>query len=152
MFMLFSWTKTYQWIACTSSSSVIYWCWHIFVCKMLLSLLIDVYVIFFDWNISMNCTYFMLINHLLMLTYFCVENVPEFQYCFWLFTDIDNFHVQNVLNILNWCLCYFLWLKHINELHSLHNHGSFTDADIFLCFISNFHLKNLFKRFIKQWL
>ena len=122
----------------------------------------------------MNCTHFIFIGHLLMLTYFCVENVLEFWYCFWLFTDVDCFFmcnmfltfsidvyaiffnwkismncmhfifihhllmlaylcVQNVVIIINSCLCYFLWLKHINELHLLHLHLSFTDVDIFLC-------------------
>ena len=143
----------------------------------------------------MNCTHFIFIGHLLMLTYFGVENVPEFQYCFWLFTDVDYFscakcsdhswlifmwfsctetypwianmwsswviywcwnifmckmfqncniafdyllmlticHVQNVLIILDWCLCHFLVLKHMNELHALHLHWLFTDVDIFWC-------------------
>ena len=40
-------------------------------------------------------------------------------------------HVQNVLIILNWCLCDFLLLKHIDEVHALHLHLSFTDVDIF---------------------
>ena len=44
-------TETYRWSAHTSSSFVIYWCWHIF----------------------------------------CVENILEFEYCFWLFTDVDYF-------------------------------------------------------------
>ena len=42
---------------------VINWCWLYFMCKMFLSFLIDVYVIFFDWNISMNCTHFIFIGH-----------------------------------------------------------------------------------------
>ena len=42
------------------------------------------------------------------------------------------FHVQNVHIILDLCLCDFLVLKHINELHTLHLHWSFTDVDIFL--------------------
>ena len=54
---------------------IIYWCWLFFMCKMFLSFSTDVYVIFLYWNISINQ------GHLLMLTYFCVENVPEFQYC-----------------------------------------------------------------------
>ena len=221
---------------------IIYWCWLFFMCKMFLSFSIDVYVIFFHRNISMNCMYFIFICYLLMLTYFCVENVPQFQYCFWLFTDVDVyviflywnismncmhllfighllmliyflcgkysrisillliiywcwlfftckmflsfsidvyvifftetyqwttcssssfliywcwhiffvlkmfhnfktafdyllmliiFHVQNVLIIFDWCLCDFLVLKHINELHAEHLHFSFTDVDIF---------------------
>ena len=96
MFMWFSVTETYQWSARTSSWFVIYWCWHIFcvenilefqywfwlvfliiywcwlffMCKMFLSFSTDVYVIFCYWNISMKCTHFILICHLLMLTYF----------------------------------------------------------------------------------
>ena len=57
---------------------IIYWCWLFFICKMFLSFLSDVYVIFLYWNISMECTHFIFICHLLMLTYFCVVNVPEF--------------------------------------------------------------------------
>ena len=160
------------------------------MCKMFLSFSIDVYVIFFYWNIWMNCTHFIFIGYLLMLTYFGVENVPELQYCFSLFTDVDYlscakcsyhsqlmfmwfsftetyewiahtssslviywcwhilvwkmfqifntafdyllmltiFHVQNVLVILNWCLCDFLVLKHMNELYTLHLHRSFTNV------------------------
>ena len=87
---------------------IIYWYWLFFMCKMLLSLLTDVYVIFLYWNILMKCTHFIFICHLLILTYFCVVNLPEFQYCFWLFTDFDYLNVQNVL-IFNWCLCDFLY-------------------------------------------
>ena len=43
------------------------------------------------------------------------------------------FHVQNVPIILDWCLCDFLVLKHIDEVYALHLHLSFTDVDIFLC-------------------
>ena len=174
---------------------IIYWNWLLFICKMFLSFSIDVYVISLYWNISMNCTHFIFIGYLLKLTYFCVENVVEFQYCFSLFTDVDYFscakcfyhswlmfmwfsftktywwiahtssslviywcwhifiwkmfqnfniafgyllmltifHVQNVFIILNWCLCDFLLLKHIDELHTLHLHWLFTDVNIFLC-------------------
>ena len=43
------------------------------------------------------------------------------------------FYVQNVLIILDWCLCDFLVLKHIYELHTLHLPWSYTDVDIFWC-------------------
>ena len=43
------------------------------------------------------------------------------------------FHVQNVLIILDWCLCHFLLLKHIDEVHALHVDLSFTYVDIFFC-------------------
>ena len=49
---------------------IIYWCWLFFMCKMFLSFSTDVYMIFCYWNISMKCMHFMLICHLLMLTYF----------------------------------------------------------------------------------
>ena len=112
MFMWFSCTETYWWSVCASSSFLIYWHWHIFVLKMfqnfnivfdylliltifhvqnVVSFLTDIYVIFLYWNILMKCTHFIFICHLLMLTYFCVVNVPEFQYCFWLFTNVDFF-------------------------------------------------------------
>ena len=162
---------------------------------MFSSFSIDVYVIFLYWNISMKCMHFIFISYLLILTYFCVENVPEFQYCLWLFTDIDYFScakcsyhfrlmfmwfsftetyswsahisfsfviywcwhifvlkmsynfnsafdyllmltifpVQNVPIILDWCLCDFLVLKHIDELYPLHFYLSFTYVKIFFC-------------------
>ena len=43
------------------------------------------------------------------------------------------YNLQNILIILDWCLCDFLLLKHTNELHALHLHWTFTDVDIFLC-------------------
>ena len=117
MFMWFSCTETYWWSVHTSSSFVItdvdiffcvenenilflefqYCFWLLtdvdyFSCaNVLISFSTDVYVIFLYWNILMKCMHFIFICHLLMLTYFCVKNVPEFQYCFWLFTDIDYF-------------------------------------------------------------
>ena len=100
---------------------------------MFLSFSIDIYVIFLYWNISMNYIQFIFIGHLLMLTYFCVENVLKFQYCCWLFTDFDYLSCANVLIILDWCFCDFLVLKHINELDTCHLHRSFTDFDIFSC-------------------
>ena len=51
-------------------------------------------------------------------------------------TAFDNllmltiFHVQNVLIIVDWCLCDFLLLKHIDEVDALHLHLSLT---YFLC-------------------
>ena len=144
MFMWFSVSETYQWSGWTSSSFVTYWCWHIFrvenilrfqycfwlftdvdiffMCKIFLSFSTDVYVIFLYWNISIQCTYFIFIYHLLMLTYLRVENVPQFQYCFWLFTDVDYFscakmflscshHIpefQYCFLIIYWCWLFFM--------------------------------------------
>ena len=64
---------------------------------------------------------------------FCVENTLEFQYFFDYLLMLTIFHVQNVLIIVNWCLCDFLVLKHIDELCTLYLHWLFTDVDIFLC-------------------
>ena len=52
------------------------------------------------------------------------------------------FDVQNVLIILDSCLCDFLVLKHIDEGHALHLHLSFTDVDIFLVWkiLQNFNI------------
>ena len=138
MFMWFSCIETYRWSVCTSSSFVIDWCWHFFygkcsrisivfliiywcwlffMCKMFLSFSTDVYVIFLYWNISMECTHFIFICHLLMLTYFCVENVPQFQYCFWLFIHVDYFscakcsyHVLIIFQNFNIAFDYLLML------------------------------------------
>ena len=104
---------------------VIYWCWLFFMCKMFLSFLTDVYVIFLYWNILIKWMHFIFICHLLMLTCFNTA----FDYLLML----TIFHVQNVLIILDWCLCDFLVLKHINEVDAFHLHLSFTDVDIFLC-------------------
>ena len=71
---------------------IIYWCWLFFMCKMFLSFLM------MSMWFSCTETYW---GHLLMLTYFCVENVSEFQYCFWIiYWCWLFFHVQNVLIIL----------------------------------------------------
>ena len=89
---LFTDVDIFSFVKCSRISIlllIIYWYWIFFICKMFLSFSIDVYVIFLFWNIWMNCTHFIFIGYLLMLTYFGVENVPEFQYCFWLFTDVD---------------------------------------------------------------
>ena len=52
------------------------------------------------------------------------------------------FHMQNVLIILDWCLCDFLVLKHIDEVDALHFHLSFTDVDIFFVWkiLQNFNI------------
>ena len=122
---------------------------------MFLSFSTDVYVIFCYWNISMKCMHFMSICHLLMLTYFLCRKYSRISillliiYWCWLFfhvkmflsfsTDVyvifcywcwHVFHVQNVLIILDWCLCDFLLLKHIDEVDGLHLHLSLT---YFLC-------------------
>ena len=39
----------------------------------------------------------------------------------------------DIVIIVNWCVCDFLVLKHINEVYAVHLHLSFTDVDIFLC-------------------
>ena len=57
----------------------------------------------------------------------CVNFNTAFDYLLML----TIFHVQNVLIILDWCLCDFLLLKDINEVHALHVDLSFTDVDIF---------------------
>ena len=113
---------------------IINWCWLFFLCKMFLSFSTDVYVIFLYWNISMKCMHFIFICHWLMFTYFCVENVPEFQYCFWLFTDVDYFSCANCSHhfrlmsmwfsctethqwsvhtsssfVIDWCWHFYLW-------------------------------------------
>ena len=149
MFMWFSCTETYRWSGCTSSSFVIdiFFVWKIFYnfntafdnLLMLTIFYVQNVLIILNWclcdflvlkhidevhalHLHLSLTYFLCgkystISILLLIIYWC-----------WLF-----FHVQNVLIILNWCLCDFLLLKHIDEVHAFHLHLSFTDVDIFLC-------------------
>ena len=99
---------------------IINWCWLFFMCKMFLSLSIEVYVIFLFWNISMNCMHFIFICHLLMLAYFHVENVLEFQYCFWLFTDVDYFSCAKC-SYHSWLM--FIWFSFTETYPSMgHTH------------------------------
>ena len=131
MFMWFSLSKTYWWSGCTSFSFVIdiFFLWKIFYnfntafdnllmltifhMQNVLSFSTDVYVLFSYWNILMKWMHLIFICHWHI---FCVENILQFQYCFWLFTDVDYFSCENVLIILDWCLCDFLVPKHINEV------------------------------------
>ena len=111
----------------------IYWCWLFFMCKMFLSFSTDVYVIFLYWNTSMKCMHFIFICHLLMLTYFCVVNVPEFAILFliiywcWLFLICKCSHHFRLMFMWFPCTETYWWSAH------LHLHLSFTDVDIFLC-------------------
>ena len=112
--MWFSCTETYWWSVHTSSSFVINWCWHFFcgkysrisivfliiywcwlffMCKMFLSFSTDVYVIFCYWNISMKCTHFILICHLLMLTYFLCGKYSR---------------ISILVLIIYWCWLFFM--------------------------------------------
>ena len=92
----------------------------IFMCKMLLSFSIDVYVIFIYWNISMNCMQFIFISHLLMLTYFCFQNVPQFQYCFWLFTNVDYFsYAKCSYHVQLMSVIFFYWNISMNCMRLL---------------------------------
>ena len=94
-------------LVCTHFIFICHWLMLTFFCgkysriSIVFWLLTDVdyffmiYVIFLYWNIFMKCTHFIFICHWLMLTYFRVVNVPEFQYCFWLFTDVNYFSCAN---------------------------------------------------------
>ena len=73
---------------------IIYWCWQFFMCKMFLSFSTDVYVIFCYWNISMKCTHFIFICHLLMLTYFLCGKYST---------------ISILLFIIYWCWQFFMW-------------------------------------------
>ena len=131
--MWFSLTETYWWSGCTSSSFVIYCLW----------LFTDV-----DYFSCAKCSYY----SRLMFMWFSLSKTYWWSGCtsfsfvidiffvwklFYNFnTTFDNllmltiFHVQNVLIILDWCLCDFLLLKHIDEVDALHLHLSLT---YFLC-------------------
>ena len=97
---------------------ILYWYWLFFMCKMFLSFSTDVYVIFLYWNILMKCTHFIFICHWLMLTYFCVVNVPEFQYCFWLFTDFDYFSCAKCSYHFQLMFMWFSWKTYPTSVKS----------------------------------
>ena len=130
---------------------IIYWYWLFFMCKMFLSFSTDVYVIFLYWNILMKCTHFIFICHWLMLTYFLSKMFQNFNIVFDSLLILTIFHVQNVLIIFNWCLCDFLVLKHIDEVHTLHLHLSLTcvkNVDFNIVFdslliLTIFHVQNV---------
>ena len=100
---------------------IIYWCWLFIMCKIFLSFSIDVYMIFFYWNIPMNCMHFIFIGHLLMLTYYCVNIflcVKCSRISIYLLIIYWCWLVQNVLIVLNWCYMIFLyWNISINGTH-----------------------------------
>ena len=110
---------------------IIYWCWLFFMCKMFLSFSTDVYVIFCYWNISMKWTHFMLICHLLMLTYFLCRKYSRISilvliiYWCWLFfmckmllsfqTDFMWFSVTEIYHWSGWIsifICHLLMLTY----------------------------------------
>ena len=108
---------------------IIYWCW-LFSCENVLIIL--------DWCL---CD-FLLLKHIdevdglhphLSLTYFFVCKIfHNFNIVFDYLLMLTIFHVENVLIILNWCLCDFLVLKHIDEVDVLHPHLSYTAFDYLL--------------------
>ena len=113
---------------------IIYWCWLFFMCKMFLSFSIDVNVIFLYWNISIKWMHCHLhLSFSVLDIFFLWKMFQNFNIFFDYLLMLTIFHVKNILIILNWCLCDFLVLKHIDEVHTLHLHLSFTDVDIFLC-------------------
>ena len=81
MFMWFSCTETYQYSAHTSSSFVIYWCWHIFVLKM---------------SHNFNIVF----DYLLMLIIFPVQNV--------LIMFLSYSRISILLLIIYWCWLFFM--------------------------------------------
>ena len=81
MFMWFSCTETYQYSAHTSSSFVIYWCWHIFVLKM---------------SHNFNIVF----DYLLMLIIFPVQNV--------LIMFLSYSRISVLLLIIYWCWLFFM--------------------------------------------
>ena len=107
---------------------IIYWCWLFFMCKIFLLFLTDVYVIFCFWNISMKWMHFIFICYL--HDFLCGKYVCNFKTAFDNLMMLTIFHVQNVLIILDWCLCDFLVPKHIDKVDALHLHLSLI---YFLC-------------------
>ena len=104
---------------------IIYWCWLFFMCKMFLLLLTDVYVIFCVLkHINKVGMHFIFICYL--HDFLCGKYVCNFNTAFDILMMLTIFHVQNVLIIVDWCLCDFPVLKHIDEVDALHLHLSLT--------------------------
>ena len=101
---------------------IIYWCWLFFMCKMLLSFSTDVYVIFCYWNISMKCMHFMLICHLLMLTYFLCGK----------YSRISTLCKMFLLFLTDVYVIFCYWNISMKWM-DFHLHLWLTDVDIFLC-------------------
>ena len=113
---------------------IIYWCWLFFMWKMFLSFSTDVYVIFCYWNISMKWMDFILICHWHI---FCVKNIPQFQYCFWLFTNVDYFscgkcsyHSQLMFMWFS-CTKTYWWSGCTSSSFVIYCFWLFTDVDFF---------------------
>ena len=110
MFMWFSVTGTYQWSGWTSSSFVIdiFFVWKVFYdfntafdyllmltyfscakCSYHSRLIFMWFSVTetYQWSARTLCWFFIY----WCWNIFCVENILEFQYCFWLFTDVDYF-------------------------------------------------------------
>ena len=89
---------------------IIYWCWLFFMCKMFLSFSTDVYVIFCYWNISMKCTHFILICHLLMLTFFFMcKMFLSFSTDVYVIFFTETYWCTHFIFICYWCWHIFLW-------------------------------------------
>ena len=89
MFMWFSCTKTYRWIACTSSSLVIYWCWTYFHVENVPSILFQSIVLSVRNVLVLGvfgCFSFLINLCELLLPFSC----ELFQYSL-KFTDVDYF-------------------------------------------------------------
>ena len=191
MFMWFSVTETYQWIACTSCWFVIYWCWHIFCVENILEFQYWFWL-FTDVNYfsCAKCSYH---SRLMFMWFsvteryqwiactscwfviywcwhiFCVENILEFQYWFWLFTDVNYFSCAkcsyhsrlmfmwvSVTERYQWSAhtsCWFViyWCWHIfcveNILEFQYWFWLFTDVDYFSCTKSSYHSRLMFMWF-----
>ena len=105
---------------------IIYWCWIFFMCKMFLSISTDVYVIFLYRKILMKWMHLIFLCHWHI---FCVENILQFQYCFWyIYWCWLFFMCKMFLSFLTDVYVIFYVLKHIDEVDALHFHLS---LDIF---------------------
>ena len=176
--MWFPCTETYWWSVHTSSSFVIDWCWHFFVENILkfqycFWLLTDV-----DYFSCANCSHhFWLMFMWFPCTetywwsvhtsssfvidwcwHFFVENILEFQYCFWLLTDVDYFSCAkyschswlmfmwfSCTETYRWSVCtsssfliYLCW--HIFVLKMFQSFNFFFD---YLLMLNIFHVQNV---------
>ena len=124
-----------------------YWNISIFICHLLMliyflcgkysriSILLFDYLLMLTIFLCAKCSYH---SQLMFMWFSCTKTYwwsgctsSSFViYCFWLLSDVDYFSCENVFIIVDWCLCDFLLLKHIDEVDGLHPYLSLT---YFLC-------------------
>ena len=124
---------------------------------MFLSLLTDVYVIF---SVPKHIDEVDALHlHLSLTNYLCGKYVYNFNTAFDYWLMLTIFHVQNVLIILDWCLCDFLctetywWSGCTSSSFVIYCLWSFTDVDYFSCAkLTDVYVIFLYWNILMKWM